>query len=203
MHIRTNGITVSYDLSVDGISVTTGKLIAIPQVTPQSSDQVKMAYFQEKVKLENQQKGGASWFYWIAGLSFINSIIILFNGSLNFVVGLGITQVVDGIMFAVGEELGADGAMIARVIGLGINLVIIAVFAGFGYLARKQKRWAFIIGMVLYGLDALIMLWARDVFSILFHLWALVGLYRGLKVIAEIKALESKLGISSEPKVWQ
>ena len=38
-----------------------------------------------------QLKSGASWFYWIAGLSLINSIAAVSGGSWRFILGLGIT----------------------------------------------------------------------------------------------------------------
>src|SRR5216117_2936789 len=39
-----------------------------------------------------QLKSGASWFYWIAGLSLINSIVAFTGGQWAFLFGLGITQ---------------------------------------------------------------------------------------------------------------
>ena len=36
---------------------------------------------------------GANWFFWIAGLSLVNSLIILFSGEWSFIVGLGATQI--------------------------------------------------------------------------------------------------------------
>jgi hypothetical protein len=38
---------------------------------------------------------GAKWFYWIAGLSLVNSLVVVFGGNFHFVLGLGITSVVD------------------------------------------------------------------------------------------------------------
>ena len=35
-----------------------------------------------------QLKSGANWFYWIAGLSLINSAIFVFGGNVNFIAGL-------------------------------------------------------------------------------------------------------------------
>ena len=87
-------------------------------------------------------------------------------------VGLGITQVVDGIMWAIGDELGGEAVMITQIIGLFINLLLIIIFVGFGLLARRRHRWAFVVGMLLYALDVFILVWAGDVFSIVFHLIA-------------------------------
>src|SRR5437016_14082822 len=41
--------------------------------------------------LEKQLKSGGSWFYWIAGLSLINSAIALSGSGMRFILGLGVT----------------------------------------------------------------------------------------------------------------
>ena len=48
-----------------------------------------------------QLKSGANWFYWIAGLSVVNSLIFAFGGHTSFIAGLGLTQLIDGIFDAV------------------------------------------------------------------------------------------------------
>jgi len=45
--------------------------------------------------LQRQMKNGAYNFYWIAGLSMVTSIIIIFSTQPSFVVGLGVTQFMD------------------------------------------------------------------------------------------------------------
>jgi len=154
--------------------------------------QALIAGIQQRLRLERQLKAGANWFYWIAGLSLVNSLIFLFKGGITFVIGLGLTQVVDGIAGVVARELGRQGGSIIRAAGLAVNLVIAGIFVAFGYLGRKGQRWAFITGMILYGLDIFILLWARDMFGILFHIIALAGLYRGLRAIGEIERWGTK-----------
>lgn len=55
-------------------------------------DEVKI---KERLELETRLNSGAGWFYWIAGLSLLNSIIMLSGSDLYFVIGLGITQIID------------------------------------------------------------------------------------------------------------
>ena len=47
--------------------------------------------------VDAQMKKGANWFFWIAGLSVVNSVILLMEGDRHFVVGLGVTQLVNAI----------------------------------------------------------------------------------------------------------
>jgi hypothetical protein len=114
----------------------------------------------------------ARWFYWIAGLSLINSAVVIFGGSFHFVVGLGITSVVD----ALAKQAGSAGI----VLDLIINGFVAALFVLFGSCASKAQKWAFFVGMGLYALDGLLLLMARDILSVGFHAYALFCIYRGL-----------------------
>jgi len=114
----------------------------------------------------------ARWFYWIAGLSLINSAVVIFGGSFHFVVGLGITSVVDVLT----KQAGSAGI----VLDLIINGFVAALFVLFGSCASKAQKWAFLVGMGLYALDGLLLLMARDVLSVGFHAYALFCIYRGV-----------------------
>ena len=65
-------------------------------------------------------RSGARWFYWVAGLSLVNTAAAFAGGHVHFMVGLGITQVVD----AVAHRAGAAATLPALVID-----VMIAVHA--------------------------------------------------------------------------
>jgi len=141
---------------------------------------------EEMLKVESQFKGGASWFYWIAGLSIVNSAALLSGSSWGFIVGLGITQVIDGLGLVIAEHIGAAGKATAFV----LDIIVAGIFVLFGVFARKRYNWAFIVGMVLYGLDGLIFLLAGDVLSIAFHVFALYCIYNGLKAVKRIAEME-------------
>jgi hypothetical protein len=124
-------------------------------------------------------KSGASWFYWIAGLSLINSISAFSGSSWRFIVGLGITQVFDGLA----SEFGASG----KVMVLLLDLLATGVFVFFGVFASKRNSWAFIVGMVLYGLDGVVLLLFQDWLGVGFHVFVLYCLFRGLKACRDLK----------------
>lgn len=148
--------------------------------------------------LENQIKSGANWFFVIAGLSALNSIIFFSGGSIIFVVGLGVTQFIDGLVSVLVEEVGIGAGTIFQVIGLGLDCVFAGGFAICGILGRKKLRWAVITGMVLYGLDAILCLAFGDWLSTLFHIFALFGLWKGQKAIAELALLEKDLSTGGD-----
>src|SRR5690349_15552832 len=65
---------------------------------------------------ERKIKSGAGWFYWIAGLSLINSVIAATGAGWAFIVGLGVTQFIDA--FAHGFESSA-----ATAVALGLDVI--------------------------------------------------------------------------------
>lgn len=133
---------------------------------------------ENNLQLQNQVKKGATWFYWIAGASLVNTIIFLLGGNLNFVVGLGITQIINGIGVLVENQ---SGSPTAPKIGVFlVNLIISIFFLGIGYFSAKGMTWTFIVGVALYVLDGLIFFLFGDVFSIGFHAFALFFIIKGL-----------------------
>ena len=133
-------------------------------------------------------KIGANNFYWIGALSVVNSLIAAFGGGLTFVIGLAITQIVDGLAIGVGQGA-PELALVAKIIGLALSLAISGIIAIFGFFAGKGQRWAFITGMTLYGLDALLMLAFADWVGFAFHLYFLWGLFSGLQALNQLRQL--------------
>jgi hypothetical protein len=140
----------------------------------------------EMLRTENQFKNGANWFYWIAGLSVINSMILMFGGEISFIVGLGITQIVDAIAW----ELKNSGGMNLDYIFFVVSLFISGVFVIFGYFSRKRMTGVYITGMILYALDGLIFFLVADWLSIGFHIFVLYSLYGGLKALKSMNDTE-------------
>ena len=126
-------------------------------------------------------KNGANWFYWIAGLSVINSIAVYAGADFSFIVGLGITQLIDGIIIGLTGE--------AQAWGLIPNLLFIGLFVLIGFYANRLSKGAFITGIVLYALDALIFLLVPDFLSIGFHVFALVMIFKGFRFVDEARKL--------------
>lgn len=120
-------------------------------------------------------RGGASWFYWIGALSLINTVLALSSAKIQFIFGLGVTQIADYI----GQGNGATGAVLTLI----VNGFIAGFFAIFGFFGSKGQKWAFIVGMIFYVLDAGLCLLAKDILATAFHGWALFRMYMGMKAI--------------------
>jgi len=120
--------------------------------------------------LESQRRNGAQWFYWVAALSLINCVVALAGAQWRFILGLGVTQVV--------QELSEHSSSSEVIAGL-VSLAVIGLFAFLGYQAVKGHGWAFMAGMALYALDGVIFLMVQDWAGVGFHAFALLMIGRG------------------------
>ena len=102
-----------------------------------------------------------------------------------FVVGTGITQLVDVIAGYLAAELPGTAGSVIRVLGLLISIAISGIFILFGYLGRKKYKWAFIAGIILYSLDGVLMLVFSEYYGLIVHLIAIIGLIGGLTAITK------------------
>ena len=130
----------------------------------------------------------ANWFFWIAGLSMINSVIAIFGGSVSFIAGLGFTQVVDALM----QSAGSIGTVIAIV----FDLLAAAVFVGLGLLARRMVVWPFIVGLIIYVLDALILILVQLWLGVAFHVYVMIMIVIGMNALR--KALRDGVNFATE-----
>ncbi len=112
---------------------------------------------------------GARWFWWIAGLSLVNTVLLYAGADMSFVVGLGITTLAS-IFFS-----------------LPMAILVIAVALGlyfyFGFEAQKGQDWAFYAGLAVYTFDALIFVWLQDWMSVAFHGLAIYFIVKGLMAL--------------------
>jgi len=143
-------------------------------------DNIKLA------ELTQRYRSGANWFYWIAALTIITSLIAFFGGGIRFLISLGLTQFIDAVAAGLATQLG--GAV--QVVGLVLDLVVTGVFALFGYLANKKMLWAYVAGMVVFLLDGLLSLAFRDVIGVIAHAVVLFLLFRGFQAGRELVSLE-------------
>jgi|WetSurMetagenome_2_1015567.scaffolds.fasta_scaffold454739_1 hypothetical protein len=129
--------------------------------------------------LEKQVKSGASWFYWIAGLSLVNSVVTLAGGHGGFVIGLGVTQVID----LLAASIGGAGMAVAIV----LDLLAAGLFVLFGVFANRRQAWGFVAGMVLYALDGLVFLLLGGWLAVGFHAFALFCIFGGFTAMRKLQ----------------
>jgi len=85
----------------------------------------------------------------------------------------------------------------ARTVGglpayLGATLVASVIIALCGLFARRGARWAFLVGMGLYLLDALLCLLQAEYLEIAAHAYALYRLFQGLQAAGQLSLLRAQ-----------
>lgn len=141
---------------------------------------------------EHRIANGANWFYWIAGLSAVNSVALLTGGDWSFIIGLGITQVIDAI--ALGMEAGTTGKLVA----VAFDLVILGIVVAFGVFGRKSK-WIYLVGMLLFALDTVIFVMVADWIGVGFHALVLFLMWPGFMAFAESTSFVPAPELAVEP----
>lgn len=141
-------------------------------------------------KNEQHVKGGAGWFYLVAALTAINSIGMKAGFSREFVVGLGMTRIVDVI--AMMEPVVTSGAMMFHAFIIALDVAFAALFAAFGYSAQKGSTDAYEVGIFFYALDSLIFLATFDVIGVVLHGVVLFFLYRGFRALKQTQKSQAQ-----------
>ena len=142
------------------------------------------AMVEQKLRAEQVVRNGAGWFLAIAGLSILNSVLTLSGTNFHFIFGLGVTAIVD----AIGHQSGSTGSVLSLV----VNLFIAGVFLLFWNFARRGEKWAFLVGMGLYAVDALILIPFKDLLSVAFHAYALFRIYSGMQGVPVLEELRRR-----------
>lgn len=139
---------------------------------------------EQKMKLLQRIRSGSGWFMAVALFSVVNSALMFFNAKIHFIVGLGVTQIADGI--------GRVGGTAGSIAGLVVSLFAAGVFMALGKFSREGHKWAFLLGMGLYAADGLIFLGFGLWLDLAFHAFALFNIYKGLTALNELNQLNSQ-----------
>jgi hypothetical protein len=135
-----------------------------PFITPQTSTNEEL---KSLVAGTPKVASAARWFWWIAGLSAVNTLLLNFGSNTSFVIGLGFTLIADAFFQAF------------KPAAFVIDIVAIGFFYAMGHFSLRGHRWAFIVGAVVYALDALIYVYFQDFMPVAFHAWALFCIISG------------------------
>lgn len=132
-------------------------------------------------------RSGAMWFTIIAIVSGINSLLQIFGAkigsatNIHFIFGLGITQVADAI-----AKQSSNGTAIL----LGSDGIFLGLLLLFGLWARQRSQAAFIAGMIVYALDALLLLRFNVWLDAAVHAYALFRMWQGFAACRELAEID-------------
>jgi hypothetical protein len=162
---------------------------------PQSTEELAAA---AREQLLSRGRAGADWFFWIAGLSLVNTAIMHFGGNVQFVVGLGVTLIVDALAhgFADGEPDATKLLLTAIAVGFSVFCSLIACLVG--WLSRKGILLIFGLGMFVYLLDGVLFLLLQDWMSIAFHGLALYSMWSGFTAFRQLNTLDERFAAAEQ-----
>lgn len=130
---------------------------------------------------EKQTQVGGDWFFWVAGLSVVNAVLLLIRAPFGFFFSLGVSG------YAARMGGGLSGYLL-------VTVVASAIIALCGLFARRGARWAFLAGMGLYALDALVCLSMREYLEIAAHAYALFRIFQGFQAAGQLSLLRAQQG---------
>ena len=129
---------------------------------------------------------GSSWFLAIGILSAISIIAVITKQNFYFFLGLGINSVIIGIMHGIYQSLGIN----IMIIGYILTFLISGLFALIWKKSKDGDRKMYLTGLIIYSIDTVIFLFAKEWVALGFHVFALIGIYMGYKKLLErIKAV--------------
>lgn len=119
--------------------------------------------------LNHRIKSGAGWFYWIGAFTAIDTIMVYAQAKFYFGLGLAVVVVRNDTI----RQAGAS-KLISQIL---INLALAAFIAAFGYFAGKRHGWAFIVGMILLGLDTVLTGLLEMWLNLVLHVWGMISIF--------------------------
>jgi hypothetical protein len=129
---------------------------------------------QGDVTLAPRVREAAHWFFWTVAVSALDTLFVILGSQVHRFTGYGVSALADRL---------SGSSPFLHVLANGWTGAIILFF---GFWALEGKKQAFTIGMAVYACDAVLLLVARDYFSILFHALVLYQLYRGYAALSSV-----------------
>lgn len=87
-----------------------------------------------------------------------------------------------------------------KAIILLVDLIPITIFALFGFFANKYKKWAYIAGLALFGIDTLLFLMIGDFLGLAIHVFALFSIFKAYKALKDAeKSQQWEADLNSQP----
>ena len=146
-------------------------LIIIPEDIQKARNKKTEQEVSEKISEKKSPNRMYQWFFLIGFLSVINTVILAAKSTVHFIFGLGITQIIDTLSFTTFENY--------KAVVLVFSFLISGIFIALGYFAKAKLKWAYLTGLVLYGLDTTIFVYSNDWLSAAFHIFVLIAIIRG------------------------
>ncbi|MEP7156441.1 MAG: hypothetical protein ABI905_11755 [Betaproteobacteria bacterium] len=163
---------------------------ATPATAMMSADAEAVEANERSSVLMTQIGSSANWFYWVAALSLVNTVVAILGSKWSFIIGLGLPQLL--ISEATRMRLAADPPALLIATLWGVSFAMTAFFAACGWFAGRPSIVAFIAGAALFALDSIIFLIAGDWIGVAFHAVVLYMFWKGITATREYKEVVTR-----------
>jgi len=136
-----------------------------------TENEYRAAEEQRRGDLRDESEGDANYFFWAAGLAAVGSG--LFPVRLNILVSIGAFDV-----------LRLNG-LFGKVYVLVVCAWLIALVA-LGFAARRGLRWAFVAGLIMYGMDMVILIPTFSFGAFGVHAFFVFRWFQGQKALQDL-----------------
>lgn len=92
------------------------------------------------------------------------------------------------------------GRTLARIVAFGFTLLAASLLFMMGNQGRRGREWAFLVGMIIYAGDGVLLLLFQDWLSAGFHVWALLGMNGGYRAAREYRQAGYSVKASARPE---
>jgi len=141
------------------------------KITADAIRQARMIKNEQTRAVSNSPNRMYLWFLLIGYLSILNTIFLFIKSNVHFIFGLAVTQIIDTVSFSKLENY--------KILAFIISFLISGIFVAIGYFAKALQKWAYLTGLVLYGLDTSIFIYTNDWLSSSFHIIILIAIVNG------------------------
>jgi hypothetical protein len=138
---------------------------------------------EREAKVDSGVRKTAGWLFVIGSLSILSKFMDGFGISFDFIFGLGAAQLIDMLLI----KTGISSSIAFFFVSLFFNIIISSVFFVLATYAEKAQAWAFIISLIFYGVDLILVLILGKWFALIFHAVALYGIFFGYKSLRAVE----------------
>ena len=129
---------------------------------------------------------GVSWMHWAIGLSVLNALTAAAGAEWSFALAMSSSLVPAIVMHQIAAEAGMAWL---NIIGVALAMVPPALLFGLVWLGRRDKPWALMAAMVVYGGDAGLSLVFEDWLGVILHAVCLWFTFSAWSAATEKRAL--------------
>ncbi len=136
----------------------------------------QVAEEQRRADLRAESRDDASYFFLAAGLAALGTGLFLVR--VNVLVNIGTVD----LLTVYGRPFG----QLYPLVVYGVAAMWVAVVLGLGFAARSGYRWAFLAGIVLYGVDMLALIMMFSIWAFGIHAFFVFKWFQGQKALKEL-----------------